>query len=373
MGVLDFIKNEFIEVIEWEETADDQMVYKYPIQGKQQIKNNAQLIVRPAQLAIFVYEGEIADVFQSGKHTLNTDTMPITTSLENWKYKFDSPFKTDVYFINMKRFINKKWGTIKPIMLRDQDFGILRLRGFGLYSFRVKNEIKFLRETFGSSRFFKVPMVEEHIKGLIVSTVSDTIAEAKIPALDLALNYDEIGEITLSKINEKVGDFGLEISDFAIENLSLPDSVEQAMDKRSEMAALGDLDRYTKYQTAEAIKDAANNEGGGFAGLGAGMAAGAGIGSQMMNSMNNHQTTQVSNTEPCPHCGNSVNENSKFCPHCGKSLVNTCVSCNEPIADNVKFCPHCGTNQNPAIKCPNCGHENIGTPKFCAECGHKFE
>lgn len=355
MGLFNFIKGEFIEVVHWEDNAQDAMVYKFPMTDKQQIKENAQLIVRPSQVAIFVYQGQIADVYEPGKYTLHTDTMPILTSLSNWKYLLENHFKTDVYFINTKQFLNQKWGTTNPIMMRDADFGVLRLRGFGLYSFKVSEPVTFLKEVLGTNAYFTVEQITEHLKSLIVSTVSDALAESKIPAIDLATQYDELGKVAQVRVSERFAAYGLTASDFAIENISLPESVEEAIDKRAQMGAIGDLNQYMKYQTAEAIRDAAQNEGGGMASMGAGIGAGAGIGKAMADAFSgNGFATPSGNTEQqapqsaaagggfCPSCGKSVPAGSKFCPECGAGLSKKCANCQVDLSGNPKFCPNCG-------------------------------
>ncbi|MBF4693124.1 SPFH domain-containing protein [Fusibacter ferrireducens] len=376
MGLFNFLKGEFLEVVHWEDSSQDTMVYKFPMTDKQQIKEGAQLIVRPSQVAIFVYEGQIADVYEPGKYELHTATMPIFTSLSNWKFKFENHFKTDVYFVNMKQFTNQKWGTVNPIMMRDADFGILRLRGFGVYSFRVSDAVTFLKEVFGSNKFFTVDQINEHLKSLIVSSVSDVIAEAKIPAMDLATQYDEIGQLAMARITDRFEIYGLMISDFAVENLSLPESVEKAIDKRTEMGALGDLNQYMKFQTAEAIRDAAQNEGGGFASMGAGMGAGAGIGKVMADAMASPNQAQTQpqaqphmETVACGKCGAQNRKGAKFCSECGFSFIKKCISCGHEIDPNAKFCMECGASQVVESKCPKCGESIDADAKFCPHCG----
>lgn len=377
MGLFKFLKGEFIEVVHWEDDSQDTMVYKFPMTDKQQIKENAQLIVRPSQIAIFVYQGQIADVYEPGKYTLHTDTMPILTSLSNWKYLFENHFKTDVYFVNTKQFTGQKWGTTNPIMMRDAEFGILRLRGFGVYSFRVVEPVVFLKEVFGSNKFYTVNQINEHLKSLIISTVSDVLGEAKIPAIDLVTQYDEIGSLAQVRIDERFNIYGLKVSDFAIENISLPESVEQAIDKRTQMGALGDLNQYMKYQAAEAMRDAAQNEGGGMASMGAGVGAGMGIGQMMtgaMSGMNassgqSQEAEKSVKTVPCPSCSAAVKEDAKFCPECGGAMQKTCIHCNVALKGNPKFCPECGGKQEIEKNCPNCNEVIEGNPKFCPHCG----
>lgn len=386
MGLFDFIKGEFIEVVHWEDSTQDTMVHKFPMTSKQQIKEGAQLIVRPSQVAIFVYEGQIADVYEAGKYTLNTDTTPILTTLSNWKHLFENHFKTDVYFVNTKQFTNQKWGTTNPIMMRDQDFGMLRLRGYGVYAFKVENPVSFLKEVFGSNKFYTVDQITEHLKSIIVSLTSDAIAESKIPAMDLSMNLMEIAALTTKAIHERFGVFGLGISDFIIENLSLPESVEKAIDKRTEMGAIGDMNQYMKYQSAEAIRDAAQNTGGGMASMGAGIGAGMGIGQMMKEAMSPQDGISASsaqgsqspqapqaNSVPCASCGKPNVQGAKFCVECGQSFMKKCVSCGKDLDAGAKFCMECGANQTVKTACVACGEPLEAGAKFCPACGGKQE
>ena len=231
MGILDKIKGQLIDVIEWTDSSSKTMVHKYDMNGKE-IMMGAQLTVRESQAAIFVNEGELADVFGPGRYELSTSNMPIMTALKSWKYGFNSPFKSDVYFVNTKQFLDMKWGTSNPVMMRDAEFGMIRLRAFGIYSFKVSDAEAFLKEVFGTSALFTVEGVEGQIKRTIVSGLSDAIAESKIPALDLAANYEEIGNYTMNAVNPKLAQLGLTLCSFVVENISLPEEVEKTMDKR---------------------------------------------------------------------------------------------------------------------------------------------
>ena len=376
MGFFDFIKSQFIEVIEWTDMEQDELVFRFPVQGKE-IKMGAQLTVRESQTAVFVNEGQIADVFQPGRHTLSTENMPILTKLKSWKYGFNSPFKAEVYFVSTRQFTAQKWGTTRPVMMRDQDFGLLRLRAYGLYSYKVLDAERFLKELFGTSETFKTEDINDQLTGVIVSSLSDLLAESQIAALDFAMHYDELSEEGRMKLQEKFNDYGFMIVSFTIENISLPEEVEKAMDKRTSMGVVGDLNKFTKYQTAEAIREAANNEGGGLAGAGAGMGAGAAMAHSMMGSMNSNQGQQSSKAMvKCTNCGVSVDENAKFCPSCGNKMKvekTACIKCGEMITDGTKFCPECGANQLEKIKCSKCGAELKPGTKFCPECGNKQE
>jgi len=324
MGIFNMIKGQLIDVIEWTDSSTNTMVHRYGNDGKE-IMMGAQLTVRESQVAIFVNEGKITDVFQPGRYELSTQNMPIMTALKSWKFGFNSPFKAEIYFVNTKQYLDLKWGTSNPVMMRDTDFGMIRLRAFGIYSFRVIDPVAFLKEVFGTSDLFMVEGVEGQIKRTIVSALSDALAQSKIPALDLASNYDELGQFALQTISPKVAPLGLKLESFVIENISLPEEVEKAMDNRTSMGVVGDLNRYAQYQTTEAIRDAANNPTG-VAGMGTGMGAGMAMGQMMQNSFQQAQKPQ------------------EAAPQAAQATV-PCVSCKQHIAPNSKFCPECGAKQ----------------------------
>ncbi len=375
MGLIKFIKSQFIEVIEWTDNTSDTMVYRFPVENKE-IKMGAQLTVRESQTAVFINEGKIADVFSPGRYVLSTENMPVLTKLRSWKYGFDSPFKAEVYFVNTKQFTNQKWGTSNPVMMRDSEFGMLRLRAYGNYSYRVSDAEVFMKEIFGSNQEFTTHKISGHLKGLIVSGLTDLLAESRIPALDLAMHYDELSQMAKEKMNTKFGQYGFSLTTFFIENISLPEEVEKVMDKRTSMGVLGNLNQYTQYQSAEAIRDAAKNSSG-FAGAGVGIGAGAAIGNIMgkaLNNQNQGQNIQAQNTIPCPNCREQILPSSKFCNVCGKpvqALKVKCINCEFEINKNSKFCPECGEAQNVKKKCDNCGAEITFSSKFCPECGNK--
>lgn len=283
MGIFSFIKRQLIDVIEWRDDSPDTLVYEFD-DADCEIKNGAQLIVRDSQKAVFLHEGELGDVFGPGRYELTTQNIPILTSLKSWKYGFDSPFKCDVFFVSTRQFANQKWGTQNPIMMRDADFGMLRLRAFGMFSFRVGDPAALLRELSGAGSYYRVSCIVEHLRSKIVSGVSDAIAESKIPALDLSARYDELSELAQNKLSPRMEPMGLLLSDFIIENISLPQEVEKTLDTRTSMGVLGDMGKYTQYQAAEALRDAAQNPGG-MAGMGVGMGAGVGLGQLFAQNM----------------------------------------------------------------------------------------
>lgn len=350
MGILNAIKGQLIDVIEWTDNSSKTMVHKYDMNGKE-IMMGAQLTVRESQVAIFVNEGELADVFEPGRYELQTSNMPILTKLKSWKYGFNSPFKSDVYFVNTKQFLDMKWGTSNPVMMRDAEFGMIRVRAFGIYSFKVSDAVKFLREVFGTASLLTVEGVEGQIKRTLVSGLSDAIAESKIPALDLAANYDELADYAMKAINPKLADLGLTLCSFVIENISLPEEVEKSIDKRTSMGVLGNLDQYAKYQAAEAMRDAANNSNG-MAGMGVGMGAGAAMGQMFAQSMNPAAPAAPAAAVPaagavCSACGAQIAAGAKFCPECGakQNAASFCTSCGKEIPAGTKFCPECGAKQ----------------------------
>jgi membrane protease subunit (stomatin/prohibitin family) len=372
--------NQFIEVIEWLDESKDTLLYRFPVY-QQEIKNGAQLIVRESQAAVFVFEGQVADVFTPGRYTVEGGNTPILSKLGAWKYGFNSPIKSEVYFVNTKQFTDMKWGTSNPIMLRDADFGIVRLRAFGAYSLRVADPSEFIKQVAGTNAHFQTEDIDGQLKRAIVTEFSDALGELKVPALDLAAQYKEIGEAIRGKINEDFKGYGLEVTKFYVENVSLPPEVEAAMDKRASMGALGDAQKYMQFQAADALRDAAQNEGGG-AGLGAGLGAGFAVGNQMANVFGGGVSGQqapggapAAATVACPACGKQNNASAKFCADCGGKMEVAqvpCVKCGAKLREGAKFCSECGSTQEKQ-KCGNCQAELAPGAKFCAECGTKTE
>jgi excisionase family DNA binding protein len=282
MGLMDYLKTQFLEIIQWEDDSRDTISFRYPDMDKE-IKRGAQLIVRESQVAQFIYLGQFGDTFGPGKWTLNTDNIPILSTLKGWKYGLESPFKADIYFVNTRLFTGNKWGTANPIMMRDPDFGIVRARAYGTYDFHVVDPKLLLKEVAGTDDHFRLEEFADTMRSRIVSVFSDAMASAKVPVLDVASRYHELGEALLPLINPAVSaKYGIEISSFIVENVSLPAEVEQAIDKRSSMAAVGNLNEYVKFQMAEGM---AKGEGGGAAGTAAQLGAGLALGQQMAQAM----------------------------------------------------------------------------------------
>ena len=279
MGLMDFIKGELIEIIEWTDDSRDTLSYRFPDDDKE-IKRGAQLIVRESQVAQFVYLGQFGDVYAPGKHTLTTDNIPILTTLKGWKYGFETPFKADVYYVVTRVFTGNKWGTSNPVMMRDTDFGIVRLRAFGTYDFRIVEPQRFLKEVAGTDQHFRIDEFADAMRSRLVSVFSDALASSKVPALDVATRYTELGDALLPLINPVLREkYGIEMPSFVLENVSVPPEVEAAIDKRSSMGAVGNLNDYVKYQMAQGLEKG----GTGVGGLGAELAVGASIAQQMLN------------------------------------------------------------------------------------------
>jgi membrane protease subunit (stomatin/prohibitin family) len=284
MSIWDKLTGELVDIIEWLDETRDTMVWRFP-RYQNEIKNGAKLIVRESQSAAFINEGAVADVFEfPGTYTLETKNLPILSTLRGWKYGFNSPFKAECYFVSTRTFTDRKWGTKNPIIMRDAEFGAVRLRAFGTFAIRVAQIGTFLKNVVGTNSRFTVDQIGEQLRDLLVARFADAIAESKIPVLDMAANQDEVGKVLISRINPDFMAYGLEVTQLFVENISLPPEVEQALDKRASMGAVGDLNRYMQYQSAEAIREAAQNPGG-VAGIGAGMGAGMAMANQMGQAM----------------------------------------------------------------------------------------
>ncbi len=334
--------------IEWGDNSQNTLVYKYPFKNSgREVNSKSTLTVRESQCAVFVHKGQIADVFGPGFYELKTETFPILSKLFNWQYGFQNPIICDVYFINTKQFTNVKWGTKNPIIIRDLEFGNVRVRGFGAFAFKVDDPTIFLKELFGSNSSFRTEDISEYLKTLTISSLTDAIGESKISVLDLAGNTDEFNEIIKSKVQEKFNSIGLKLTNLAIENMSVPEEIEKALDERTKLGILGDkTDVLMKVAAAEAMKDAAKNPGNGFAGAGVGIGAGLGMGQIFAEAMKPtvKETKEEVNTKTCSECGAKVSAKSKFCPECGSKLnvKSFCPECGKEINGNAKFCPECG-------------------------------
>jgi membrane protease subunit (stomatin/prohibitin family) len=352
MGIWDLVKGELIEVIEWLDDSGDILVWRFPDEDHQ-IKMGAKLTVREGQAVVFVNEGRIADIFYPGLYSLTTQNLPVLTTLRSWKYGFESPFKAEVYFVSTRNFLDLKWGTQNPILMRDPEIGVVRLRAFGTYCMRVIDPGLFMKEIVGTEGCYTTDEIQGQLRSMLVSAFTDMLAKTEMAALDLAANYQSLGDQARHVMEPECTKYGLSLTRFVIENISLPQEVEKMVDTRSQMGLAGDLGRLTQFQTAQAIPEAAKSGGAGaFVGMGAGIA----MGQQMAKAMSDSFTQPVG--EQSAQAG-AEKIADKFCPQCGKSMAGT-----------AKFCPECGTPQQNT--CPKCGQHHEQEAKFCPECGTKL-
>jgi len=351
-----FIKKQFIDVIQWTEEGDEVLAYRFPMQDME-IQNGGQLTVRESQMAMFVNEGRCADVFGPGLYTLNTHTLPVLTNLRNWDKMFQSPFKSDVYYFSSRQRTAQRWGTTQPVTIRDKDFGAVRLRAFGIYSWHIADVRAFQTKLSGTRDVYKVADIEAQLREIIVSRMSNAFADSGVPFLDMAANLVAVGARIQDTLTPAFADFGIALDTFVVENLSLPEELQKRLDERVGMNMLGNMQQYTQFQAAQSLPIAAANEGGGFAALGAGLGAGLGIGGVMVNAMNpllNQQPPQV----PPPAAGAAPPQPQPAPP-------------TAPVAPPVvPVAPVAGAAPAAELKfCFNCGAKIPRASKFCAECG----
>jgi len=295
MGLLNKLKGELIDIVEWLDPSNDTLVFRFRREhDDNEIKNGAKLICRESQTCVFINEGKLADVFPPGTYSLSTSNLQILSTLKGWKYGFNSPFKAEIYFVSTKNFTDLKWGTPNPIMMRDTDFGIVRIRAFGNYTMRIKDPAKFVKEISGTNPHFTTEGITEQLKNIIIPRFTDYLGESKIPGLDLAAKYDDISKAVTEKNVSEFEEYGIEITKVLVGNISLPPEVEEAMDKRTSMGVIGNLGAYAQYQAANSMEAAANNPGG-MAGAGVGMGMGFAIANQMGNM---YQQTQFNPQNP---------------------------------------------------------------------------
>ena len=306
MGIMDFLKGELIEIIEWTDDSRDTLSYRYPDDDKE-IKNGAQLIVRESQQVQFVAAGQYADLFGPGKHTLKTENIPVLSTILGWKYGFDSPFKAEVYFFNTRLFTDLKWGTSNPVMMRDAEFGMIRMRAFGTYAIRIADPKEFFKTVVGTQGLTTTEDILGQLRSTIISHFSDIVAESKIAALDLASGYRELAALAQKELAASFASYGLDLARFNIDNISLPEEVEAAIDQRTKLGVLGDrMNQYAQMQTADSIKVAAANPGG-LAGAGVGIGAGMAMGQMMGQSMNQPPAAPGGSSAPPPPPGPQAN------------------------------------------------------------------
>jgi membrane protease subunit (stomatin/prohibitin family) len=336
MSLRTFLSKQFIDVIDWVEPEDGILAYRYPMQDRE-IQNGGKLTVRDSQMALFVNEGKVADAFGPGLYTLNTHTLPILTYLMNWDKAFQSPFKSDVYFFSTRIQTNQHWGTPNPITIRDKEFGAVRLRAFGIYTYHIVNPKVFYSKVSGTRDSYFVADLEGQLSNTIIGRMTDTFAGSNVPFLDMAANQVALSDRIIGQLKPGFAEFGLSLDSFVVENLSLPDELQKVLDQRIGMNMVGDMGRYTQFQVAQSIPIAAANESGGAAGVGAGLGAGVAMGQAMMDALKKTAPAAgESGTAPAAGAttGTATGAGTKFCLNCGK-----------PIPKISKFCSECGQAQ----------------------------
>ncbi len=322
--------------ISWSSNDRNTIIHKFDL-GNDQVNKGSALTVSEGQVAILIYKGKLADVFLPGFYKLDTDNMPVLTKLMSWKYGFQTPFKADIYFVRTTQFTNHKWGTANPIIVRDQDYGAVRIRAYGNYSFRIDDAYEFMKNISGNCNYYTSEEISNYLRSMVVGGISDALGESKISILDLAGNMQEMGNIVETKLFENFKEIGLKLTKFNFENFSLPEQLEKALDENSALSMYRkNLDVYKAKGQTDAMLNASKNTGsvGGFMGAGLGM----GMGNQMANQMLN-----ADNANNCPNCGTEVKPNAKFCPECGNKLKPVCPNCKKELPAKTKFCPDCGT------------------------------
>jgi membrane protease subunit (stomatin/prohibitin family) len=333
-SAMSFLSKQFIDVIQWTEPENGILAYRYPMEDLE-IQNGAKLTVRDSQMAVFVNEGRIGDVFAPGLYTLNTQTLPILTYVMNWDKAFKSPFKSDVYFFSTRLQTDQRWGTATPITFRDKEFGAVRMRGYGIYAYRIANPKVFYQKISGSRDVYRVPDLEGQLRNTIVARMTDTFAQGSVPFLDLAANQAQFGVRIAETLNPAFTDLGLSLENFIVENISLPDELQKILDQRISMNIVGDMGRYTQYQVAQSLPIAAANEGGGAAGIGVGLGAGITMANSMLNAVKTGDQPGPAGAATPSTTPTSPSAETKFCLNCGKS-----------IPRSAKFCPECGNAQS---------------------------
>jgi len=299
MGLINKIRGEFIDIIEWLDPSNNTMVHRFE-RYQNEIKNGAKLTVRESQIAIFINEGQLADIFKPGMHTLSTENLPILSTLKGWKYGFNSPFLAEVYFVNTRQFTDLLWGTPNPIMLRDPEFGPIRIRANGNYTMKISDPSMFIKTIAGTDGNFTTESITNQLRNVAITRFTDAIGESKIPVLDMASNFDEISKFCENKMKPEFMEYGIELLKFLVASITLPENVEAALDKRSSMGIIGDMNKFTQFEVGQSMEAAANNPAGGGAAAGMGMGMGFGMANSMMGQMGQANQQQAQQTQAGP-------------------------------------------------------------------------
>jgi membrane protease subunit (stomatin/prohibitin family) len=342
---MSFLSKQFIDVIQWTEPEDGILAYRYPMEDME-IQNGGKLTVRESQMAIFVNEGRIADVFGPGLYTLSTQTLPILTYLLNWDKAFKSPFKSDVYFFSTRVETNQRWGTATPITIRDKEFGAIRMRGYGIYAYKITDPKIFHQKISGTRDIYRVADLEGQLRNTIVARMTDSFAQSTVPFLDMAANQQVLGQKIAENLKPAYADFGLSLENFVVENISLPDELQKMLDQRISMNMIGDMSKYTQFQVAQSMPIAAANEGGGgAAGIGVGLGAGLAMGQTMMNAMRPQEPPPAGPRDSGPAPAGPAGPTEPGAPAGAAGATKFCINCGHAIPKAAKFCSECGSTQ----------------------------
>ncbi|MBW1716143.1 MAG: SPFH domain-containing protein [Deltaproteobacteria bacterium] len=369
----------FMEILEWFDETGQEMVHKIPEKGSADIKFGAQTIVRENQAAVFFRDGKGLDLLGPGRHTLSTLNLPMLTRVLSLPYGFKSPFRAEIYFVNLKSFVNVKWGTREPVAFKDSELGLVRLRAFGVYAMRIVQPLLFINTLVGTQGAYNTEQAGKYLREIIVSRFNDMIGEILDTILNLPQYYDELGVALKARVQEDFGKFGILLEDLFVNSITPPVEVQKMIDEKSGMGAVGDLDKFMKFKAAKAMGDAARQPGdSGAAGTGMGLGLGAGLGMMMPGIL--QQSMQAAapgkaQTIDCPKCHAQIDPGARFCPQCGHQMVmeNKCPQCGRDLPGEAKFCMFCGTKiEKIKARCPHCGKKILPGSIFCNNCGKKI-